>query len=52
MQREENSGYQRVRGQDEGGREGKVTKGKQIYGDEWKINFAGEHIIGYTKVGM
>ena len=39
MQREENSGHQSVRGQEGVGREGKVTKGKQIYGDEWKINF-------------
>ena len=27
-----------------------MGKGVQLYGDRWKLNFGGEHFVGYTAV--
>lgn len=27
-----------------------IGKGNQLYNDVWKLNFGGEHAIGYTEV--
>ena len=27
-----------------------MGKGGQLYGDRWKLNFGGEHAVGYTEI--
>lgn len=34
----------------EGVEEDEIGKGNQLYSDRWKLNFGGEHAVGYTEV--